>query len=69
MKTIAVVQESLDYHEAVYIDGKLHCDKETIFACELAQLADGKPFKLEFYHCGDMEYWPKLLEDLKLEQP
>jgi len=68
MKTITVVQDP-DYHEAIYIDGEYYFDENTIFACEIAKIADGKPFKLEFHHCHEFpDAWPTYIDNLTLEQ-
>jgi len=64
MKTITVAQDE-DYQEALYMNGTLVTSEETIFACEIAHYANGKPFILKFVQCELEGEFPRNLTDLK----
>lgn len=63
MRVITVVQHDANYDEAVYEDGTLCRDSETVYACELAQIGRNEPFILKFRHT-DQDEWPDRLSDL-----
>lgn len=64
-RTLTIVQDDAVYCEAAYLDGVLVADEDTLYASELARIADGKPVLLVFRSVpADPDEWPEKLSDL-----
>lgn len=61
-----VVVQMDDGNEALYRDGELVEQEETIFACEIANHCDGVLVDFKFYSLEDFDEWPELLTDLPI---
>ena len=46
MKAIVVASECTDGIQAIYVDGKLTHSKDTVYACDIVEAAEGQPIML-----------------------
>lgn len=68
-KKVTVVTD-INGPEALYVDGVLKFQSETVYATDIASIAGGEPIILEHRCCefdADFWEWPEKLEDVPLE--
>lgn len=67
MRTITVATDNASMYQAIYVDGQLKDQDDSLYASELAPFTDGKPVIIENVNVALPKNWdrfPKTLAEL-----
>jgi hypothetical protein len=63
-KDTMIVVTSDDGNEAIYVDGNFVLRDETVYACDIADIAKGRQLFFRHATCGSVADWPLQISDV-----